>query len=603
MRYFHGKHWLLGSSTIRNWLSSRFPLSFVVVLVGVHGVALFVEQITVFQATALSLVGAVAAASIPLAVRFKVLKMASGTWHIALPLSLSIAFFGIAYYLAPVLPTNSPRGTYLRLHSMEAIFDQNYPFPWAHSTISASFLIKTTIGITATYGLFWIGLITVYPYSRIVQALFWSPYAYRARGLVLSHLAILFPAVTHRLLAPFRNVLAPRNLTGTDDVRFLDIDVTVGTGADRIPLTQALPSIRGVTVLEGISGSGKTTYMNLLAAHSQKVVVVVEANQLTGDVLNTIAERLTGGEPTHVDFIYNAIRSGQLSVCIDGLNEAAPDARSAIMRFVSLFAVAPKANILVTRQPGYWDFPQKVRHLRLQPLQPRQWTAFLEYFANRLPDIALLSGERFRERMRGFVREMQTTTAANLNERVARASALSNLMDLTMIGLVLANGIKPNLLNIQETTYLLAAAYYGDQTGGEFPLLAFSEHVYEQTFVEFNKVTLNDQRFLAEYGALEHYKLLLKSIDEHGGSVWHFRHDKVLDFFLYVAFTGRGNNERILTHFDDFRFRGVYLLLAERASLEVATMIRDELFARASGRFYSPLEEEMTQVVRAREAA
>ena len=53
---------------------------------------------------------------------------------------------------------------------------------------------------------------------------------------------------------------------------------------------------------------------------------------------------------------------------------------------------------------------------------------------------------------------METTVPELIEERVARERALSNPMDLTTIATILANGGMPDLLNLQETAYLQAAA-------------------------------------------------------------------------------------------------------------------------------------------------
>ena len=95
-------------------------------------------------------------------------------------------------------------------------------------------------------------------------------------------------------------------------------------------------------------------------------------------------------------------------------------------------------------------------------------------------------------------------------------------------------------------------------------------------------IVLRDRRFTAECDALADYRLLLRteerSEDRKDAPAWRFRHDKVLDFFLYIAVTNRSKLEdRMAAHVGDPRFAGVQLLPAMRAPLDVAKKIRDRL--------------------------
>jgi hypothetical protein len=53
-----------------------------------------------------------------------------------------------------------------------------------------------------------------------------------------------------------------------------------------------------------------------------------------------------------------------------------------------------------------------------------------------------------------------------------------------------------------------------------------------------------------------------------GSSRPRFRHDKVVDFFLKLAFDDDPSLQ--VAHFDDPRFRGVYLLYAQTAAIDLA---------------------------------
>jgi hypothetical protein len=301
------------------------------------------------------------------------------------------------------------------------------------------------------------------------------------------------------------------------------------------------------------------------------------------------------------------IHAGGLDICIDGLNEVSAEARAEVASFAQ---AATKANVLISTQPLRWNRPAGARLLRLQPLRPEQREAFLLSREIMLPEDAPMRGERFHSRVRAFVQQMATTLPTDIEERVARERSLSNPMDLTTIALILAGGGTPDLLNLQRTAYLQAAAQYSaENQGAEFPLTAFSEHVYEQRCKaagqERELIVLRERRFAAECDVLADRRLLLKTmeVDTEGKQVpaWRFRHDKVLDFFLYVAITSPASmKERVRQHVGDTRFRGVYLLLALREPLDRAKEIRDHLADYATDTRDHVLSDEVWGIVKQR---
>ena len=62
---------------------------------------------------------------------------------------------------------------------------------------------------------------------------------------------------------------------------------------------------------------------------------------------------------------------------------------------------------------------------------------------------------------------------------------------------------------------------------------------------------------------------------------WHFRHDKIMEFFIVQSFLG-DSNDRPQQHLGDPRFRGVYFLLALLLSLEEAELLREQLIHYAA---------------------
>ena len=212
-----------------------------------------------------------------------------------------------------------------------------------------------------------------------------------------------------------------------------------------MPITRALPRIRGLTILEGASGLGKTVHLVRLAYDQKHVVAFIQAGEEGGDVVKALAARLPADVMRDEAFLRTLIYAGGLDICIDGLNEVSAEARAAVASFAQ---AATKANVLISTQPIRWTRPAGARQLHLQPLRPDQQTAFLKSREAVLPTGAILRGDRFKERVRDFVREINTTTPTDVEERVARDRALSNPMDLTTIALILANGGVPDLLNL-----------------------------------------------------------------------------------------------------------------------------------------------------------
>jgi len=205
---------------------------------------------------------------------------------------------------------------------------------------------------------------------------------------------------------------------------------------------------------------------------------------------------------------------------------------------------------------------------------------------------------------------MEETSPADIEEQVARERALSNPMDLTTITVILANDGEPDLLNLQQTVYDQAADQYSAHNqGAEFPLTAFSEHVYElrckSSGQERELIVLREPKFAAACDALSDHRLLLRTIEPDSENreapAWRFRHDKVLDFFLYLAVTNpRVVRERVAQHIADTRFRGVYLLLALRAPLDLAKEMRDRLTDHATDTRDHALSDEVWGIVRQR---
>jgi hypothetical protein len=80
---------------------------------------------------------------------------------------------------------------------------------------------------------------------------------------------------------------------------------------------------------------------------------------------------------------------------------------------------------------------------------------------------------------------------------------------------------------------------------------------------------------------------------------WIFRHDKTRDFFLMHAFLA-DQDDRILRHLDDPRFRGVYIMLASALPIEQAKALKDAIVDHAADSKDHHLSDAVVQVLRTR---
>ena len=92
-----------------------------------------------------------------------------------------------------------------------------------------------------------------------------------------------------------------------------------------------------------------------------------------------------------------------------------------------------------------------------------------------------------------------------------------------------------------------------------------------------------------------------RSLDEGGKSrtEWHFRHDKIADFFVVQAFLGPAN-DKPEKHLGDARFRGVYLQLARLLPLEDARALERRLIDYAADTQDHTVSDTFIQLLRPR---
>ncbi|MBL8254872.1 MAG: hypothetical protein JNJ76_14865 [Candidatus Competibacter sp.] len=182
----------------------------------------------------------------------------------------------------------------------------------------------------------------------------------------------------------------------------------------------------------------------------------------------------------------------------------------------------------------------------------------------------------------------------------AMRQLLSNPMDLTLVAAMLARGETPNLFRLQQQQYRIMAKDYRQKHLHEFPLRQFAEAVYQMRLQDEDALPAG--KFAEELQCMERHKMTVsRSLDEGGKprTEWHFRHDKIADFFVVQAFLGP-DNDKPEKHLGDARFRGVYLQLARLLPLDDARALERRLINYAADTHDHTVSDTFIQLLRSR---
>mgnify|MGYP006271438765 CR=1 FL=1 len=436
---------------------------------------------------------------------------------------------------------------------------------------------RRVLTVAAAHLGLWALLFAAYPWSRSVQALvFWNPWVRRGLGLGYVGLALTYvPPLRRLLLRPFRrSLLADAQLADlARHAVFTDARLRLA-GTERRAL-DVLSPLRGQFVIEGESGIGKSFLLRHLAGRSRRLTVFLPAYRCEGGVLAAIQAKLQGAA-TDTAFLKSIVHLGALDILVDGVNEVAPETRAKIADFVQEHFAG---NVLLATQPfstTQWQPPTTAERCRLLPLDRGEIATFLISRVDGLPEDAVVTGEAYRLRARAFVDA--------LDDDGLRA-VLANPMDAQLAAEILARGETPDLLGLQEQAFALMRADYARlYPDRRFPTERLAEAVYRMRLED--RFDLSGDDFAAEIAAMEPHKMLLRRVTRSAAgtrTMWRFRHDRLVDFFLYQAFFDDTNGpERQRAHLDDPRFRGVYLMIAQRAPLDVARALRERLVVHAA---------------------
>jgi hypothetical protein len=402
-----------------------------------------------------------------------------------------------------------------------------------------------------------------------------------------------------KLFAPFKtSLLADATLESFEPQAYFE-DSEVWRKEGTQPITEAIPEIRGQIILEGESGLGKTIFLRHLVQRSKRILVYLPAEKCSQGVIEAIQAKLHGPAKDS-DFLRNLIYSGAIDICIDGLNQVSADTRARVKEFVESYF---KGNILLATQPLEWTPPSTAKVYIMQPLKREQVERFLVTRQSSLPEDAIVSGGAYESACLKYLAE--TLDEQQPAEVLASAKRmLSNPMDLTIVAQMLAHGQKPDLLRLQEQHYhIMAADYERINVGQKFPLDSFSEQVYQMRLK--GEEALPEKEFLEELRCMERHKMVLirQSLDAQGNPTkeWHFRHDKIMEFFLVQTFLG-ADNDRPQQHLGDSRLRGVYFLLAMLLPLEDSEALRERLIQYAADTKDHMVSDTFVQLLRSRQA-
>lgn len=471
-------------------------------------------------------------------------------------------------------------------------------------SISMRHRFFTTGQVWVIHVLFWAVLLLVYPRSRQIQAIFfWNPWVRRFLGLGYVGFALTWiPLLRKTLFAPFKDsLLSDAGLEAFHpEFYFRESEVKEKVSGLHHPIQQAIPAIDGQIVLEGESGLGKSMFLRNLVQRSKRIVVYLPAEKCAQGVMEAIQAKLQG-PAQDPRFLRNLIYSGALDLCIDGLNEVTADTRAQITQFVESYF---KGNILLATQPFEWRPPSTARIYRLQPLTRDQIEQFLLTRQGSFPERTLVAGASYDQACQTYLAKALSENQTREGLEAARR-ILSNPMDLTLVAQMLAAGQDPDLFHLQAQQYeFMAADYKTLQLDQEFPLVAFSESIYQMRLKD--EAAIPEEEFLEEIRVMERHKMVIirQSLDAQGKpkKEWHFRHDKIMDFFIVHAFLGP-ENERPQKHIADPRFLGVYFLLAMLLPLKDAQALREQLIQYAADTKDHMISDTFIQLLRSRQVA
>ena len=466
---------------------------------------------------------------------------------------------------------------------------------------SKNWFYRLTLAISI-HAIFWLLLLFVYPYSPMIQAIFfWNPKMRKWLGLgYVSFLITWIPFLRQRLFAPFKEVLLaeafPSNWQKAE--YFPNSEVYSTRDKKKLAVAKALHPLKGQILLQGESGLGKTMFLRNVAASSKRIIAYLPASKCTTGLIPAIQQKVHGAA-ADPNFLQQLIYAGAIDILIDGLNEISARACAQLTLEIERYF---KGNLLLTSQPMEWEPPSSAKRYELRPLSEPQIEAFLLSRYPYLEQGDLIPESAYQKHGKAY---LQAAFRSELDKETLKANRhiLSNPMDLALVAQLIARGETPSLLDLQQQQYeLMAASYKVNNLSNEFPLGAFSEAVYKMRIND--KPEIPHEAFPKEMLSMERWKMVISRQVQMEGQEksvkqWYFRHDKIMDYFLTQEFLA--HPKLCEKHLDDPRFRGVYFLLAYKLKYDDAMLLRERLIQHAAETKDHSLSDTFIQLIRRRE--
>ena len=391
--------------------------------------------------------------------------------------------------------------------------------------------VRWTAWLLGSQATLWLLVLLVYPWSTLAQRMMWSRTLRRGLGWWMEPLVRRTPWLRDRMWRPFREQLVPPGEVLTfDEWTFFDAVRIAPEGGAACAALPVLRLWRGVGVLRGESGLGKTTLLQALVSSASRPAMLLRAVECREGLPAAMQARL----PLHArgdgEFLRALLVRGSPDVYLDAVQEAPAEVQARISRDV---ASLPGANFLLTTQPGAWQPPAGAMVWDVQPLRAADIAPFL--LKQGTAAIEAAGGQSLAERQRAFAARVQSfmDELATLPPDDPRATAqrrmLCNPMEAVLAAELLAAGQTPDPARLLEQRMEHLAEDFAAEHRAAFPAHPFAAHLLDWRHSGRPDPDLAQFDSVASF--LARHRLLRKT----GESGWRFRHDKILDWFLRPA--------------------------------------------------------------------